>query len=147
MRAEAELAAQKQALQNLHQEKMVEVGEYVKSYMYLSLFILFVIYSTVCDFNRECCNCVFVYLNVFPHFNYVCVHPAVLLLHRSSRGRRCVRWVSMKTNDVDTENMLHVHPVYTALIRIFDLPNHYYSINNITYPLIHTELDEEVGFN
>ena len=30
MRAEAELAAQKQALQNLHQEKMREVGEYVK---------------------------------------------------------------------------------------------------------------------
>ena len=31
MRAEAELAAQKQLVQNPHQEQMREVGEYVKS--------------------------------------------------------------------------------------------------------------------
>ena len=54
MRAEAELAAQKQALQILHQEKMVEVGEYVKSYN------LFLKYSTVCGEMLELCVRLFV---------------------------------------------------------------------------------------
>ena len=67
--------------------------------------------------------------------------------HWSSRWKRCVRCESMSMNDV--ESVYIIHRVHTYLYRITtDLWHSQclcYSIHMITYPLIHTELAEEVG--